>query len=57
MILLIRVISDSMQIHGAYGYTRDYPVEKLMRDARMLPLGGGTTQIMREIVGRRLFTS
>jgi alkylation response protein AidB-like acyl-CoA dehydrogenase len=51
------VISDSMQIHGAYGYTRDFPVEKLMRDARMLPLGGGTTQIMREIVGRRLFDS
>jgi alkylation response protein AidB-like acyl-CoA dehydrogenase len=55
--MCLSVISDSMQIHGAYGYTRDFPVEKLMRDARMLPVGGGTTEIMREIVGRRLFES
>jgi butyryl-CoA dehydrogenase len=53
--MCLSVISDSMQIHGAYGYTREFPVEKLMRDARMLPLGGGTTEIMREIVGRHLY--
>jgi alkylation response protein AidB-like acyl-CoA dehydrogenase len=55
--MCLEVISKSMQIHGAYGYTREFPVEKLMRDARMLPVGGGTTEIMREIVGRRLFES
>ena len=52
--MCLKVISDAIQILGAYGYTRDYPVEKLYRDARMLAMGGGTTQIMREIVGRHL---
>ncbi len=40
-----RVASEAVQIHGGYGYIREYPVERLYRDARILPLYEGTTEI------------
>ncbi len=45
-----KVVSDAVQIHGGYGYAREYLVERLYRDARVLSIGGGTTEIMKEII-------
>lgn len=47
------ICDQAVQIHGGYGYMREFLVERLYRDARILPIGGGTTEIMREIVARR----
>ena len=43
-----------MQIFGGYGYTRDYPVEKLMRDAKLLQIYEGTSQIQRMVIARNM---
>lgn len=50
----VRVASNAMQIHGAYGVTRAFPVERHLRNARMLTIPDGTTQINQLIVGREL---
>ena len=47
-----RVCSDAIQIHGGNGYLGDYPVEKLYRDARVLPIYEGTNDIQRMVIGR-----
>jgi acyl-CoA dehydrogenase len=49
-----RVVYDAVQIHGGYGYAREYLVERLYRDARILSIGGGTTEIMKEIISKTL---
>ncbi len=49
-----RVVYDAVQIHGGYGYAREYVVERLYRDARILSIGGGTTEIMKEILTKTL---
>jgi acyl-CoA dehydrogenase len=49
-----RVVYDAVQIHGGYGYAREYVVERLYRDARILSIGGGTTEIMKEIITKTL---
>ncbi len=46
------VVSAAVQIHGGYGYAREYLVERLYRDSRILSIGGGTTEIMKEIIGK-----
>ena len=46
------VVDASLQIHGGYGYMREYPVERLFRDARLYPIGGGTREIMNEIISK-----
>ena len=43
----IRVTNDALQIHGAAGYSRNNPLERMARDARMFTIGGGTAQILR----------
>ncbi|PRX38112.1 hypothetical protein SAMN05216257_103367 [Meinhardsimonia xiamenensis] len=43
----IRVTNDALQIHGAAGYSRNLPLERMVRDARMFTIGGGTAQILR----------
>ena len=43
-----------MQIHGGYGYMREYDVERALRDARLGPIGGGTDEVMKEIIGKQL---
>ncbi|HMT83336.1 MAG TPA: acyl-CoA dehydrogenase family protein, partial [Ottowia sp.] len=48
------VINDALQLHGGYGYIREYPLERLLRDARVHQILEGTNEIMRVIIARRL---
>jgi acyl-CoA dehydrogenase len=50
----MRVATDAVQIFGGYGYTKDYPVEKLMRDAKLLQIYEGTSQIQRMVIARNI---
>ena len=50
----VEVADETLQIHGGYGYMRQYGVERALRDARLGPIGGGTDEMMKEIVGRGL---
>jgi acyl-CoA dehydrogenase len=50
----VEVADEAVQIHGGYGYMREYRVERALRDARLGPIGGGTDEVMKEIVGRGL---
>jgi acyl-CoA dehydrogenase len=47
-----RVINEAIQIFGGYGYMMEYPVQRMWRDARINTIGGGTSEIQREIIGR-----
>jgi acyl-CoA dehydrogenase len=46
------VADEALQVHGGYGYMMEYPVQRAWRDSRLGPIGGGTTEIMKEIIGR-----
>ncbi|MEX0922149.1 MAG: 3-sulfinopropanoyl-CoA desulfinase [Rhodovibrionaceae bacterium] len=46
----IKVTNDALQLHGAAGYSRNLPLERMVRDARMFTIGGGTAQILRTLV-------
>src|SRR5207237_5961720 len=50
----MRASTDAVQIFGGYGYTKEYPVEKLMRDAKLLQIYEGTSQIQRVVIARNL---
>ncbi len=50
----MRVTTDAVQVFGGNGYTRDYPVEKLMRDAKLMQIYEGTNQIQRLVIAREL---
>ncbi len=50
----IRVTNDALQVFGAAGYSRNLPLERLVRDARMFTIGGGTAQILRTLVASRI---
>jgi acyl-CoA dehydrogenase len=50
----MQVATDAVQVFGGYGYTREYPVEKLMRDAKLLQIYEGTSQIQRVVIARHL---
>ena len=50
----MKVTTDAVQVFGGYGYMRDYPVEKMMRDAKILQIYEGTNQIQRNIIGQEL---
>jgi acyl-CoA dehydrogenase len=52
----MRVSTDAVQIFGGYGYTKEYPVEKLMRDAKLLQIYEGTSQIQRIVIARNLLS-
>ena len=52
--MAIRVTNDALQIHGAAGYSREMPLERMVRDARMFTIGGGTAQILRTVVASRI---
>lgn len=48
------VVNEALQLHGGYGYIREYPLERLLRDARVHQILEGTNEIMRVIIGRRM---
>jgi len=48
-----RIAYQCVQLHGGYGYIQEFPVERFFRDIRLSPIGGGTSEIMREIIARR----
>jgi alkylation response protein AidB-like acyl-CoA dehydrogenase len=49
-----RVTTDALQIHGAYGYSTEFPIERLYRDARVYQIWEGTSQIQRLVIARQL---
>ena len=49
-----RVAYDCVQLHGGYGYMREYAVERFARDARLMTIGGGTSEIMRDIIAKAI---
>jgi butyryl-CoA dehydrogenase len=53
--LAMRATIAAVQLHGGYGYTKDYPVERMMRDAKIGEIGEGTSEIQRIVIARHLF--
>jgi acyl-CoA dehydrogenase len=53
----MKAATDAVQVFGGYGYTKEYPVEKLMRDAKLLQIYEGTSQIQRMVIARNLFAA
>jgi acyl-CoA dehydrogenase len=51
---LLEIADESLQIHGGYGYMREYGIERAVRDSRLGPIGGGTDEIMKEILGKQM---
>jgi len=52
--MAMKVTTDAVQVLGGYGYMREYPVEKMMRDAKILQIYEGTNQIQRNVIGQEL---
>jgi hypothetical protein len=53
----VRVANEAVQIHGGYGFLKDYPVEKFYRDAKLCTIGEGTSEIQRMVIARQLLKS
>ncbi len=49
-----RVTRNAIQIHGGYGYSREYPVERMYRDARLMTIGEGTSEVQRMVIARKI---
>lgn len=54
---VMRVTLKAIQIFGGYGYMREFPVERFMRDAKLISIGGGTSEIQKLIIARELLKS
>ncbi len=52
--LAMRVTTKAVQVFGGYGYTKDYPVERMMRDAKICEIGEGTSEIQRMVISRQI---
>ena len=52
----VRVANEALQIHGGYGYTKDFPVEKFYRDAKLCTIGEGTTEIQKLVISRNILS-
>ncbi len=50
----VKVSSEAIQIHGGYGYTKDFPVEKFYRDSKLCTIGEGTTEIQKVVISRAI---
>ena len=55
--MAVRVVDEALQIHGGYGYLKDYPIEKFYRDVKLCTIGEGTSEIQRLIIARHLLES
>ena len=54
--LAMRAATEAVQMHGGYGYCRDFRVERLMRDAKITQIWEGTNQVHRQLIGRSFAT-
>lgn len=52
--ICVKIASEAIQIHGGYGYTKDFPVEKFYRDAKLCTIGEGTTEIQKLVISRQI---
>jgi alkylation response protein AidB-like acyl-CoA dehydrogenase len=52
--IAVKVTDDCVQIHGGYGFVKDYPAEKFFRDVKLTTIGEGTSEIQRLVIARRL---
>jgi alkylation response protein AidB-like acyl-CoA dehydrogenase len=50
----MEVASQAVQIHGGYGYMKEYHVERYLRDAKLLEIGEGTSEIQRSVIARQI---
>ncbi|MBB4421683.1 alkylation response protein AidB-like acyl-CoA dehydrogenase [Bradyrhizobium sp. CIR48] len=50
----IKIVNDALQVFGARGYSRDFPLERMVRDVRMFTIGGGTAQVLRTLVASKV---
>ncbi|MEO0527689.1 MAG: acyl-CoA dehydrogenase family protein [Bacteroidota bacterium] len=50
----VKIANDAVQIHGGYGYTKDFPVEKFYRDAKLCTIGEGTTEIQKVVIAKNI---
>jgi alkylation response protein AidB-like acyl-CoA dehydrogenase len=48
----VAVSTDAVQVHGGYGYTKDFPVEKYYRDSKLCTIGEGTSEIQKIVIAR-----
>ena len=48
----MRIATDAVQLHGGYGYIKEYTVERLLRDAKVTQIWEGTNQVHRQLIGR-----
>lgn len=55
--MAMKVTTDAVQVFGGYGYTRDYPVERMMRDAKLAQIFEGTNQIQRMVIAKQLLAA
>jgi alkylation response protein AidB-like acyl-CoA dehydrogenase len=51
----VKVSEESVQIHGGYGFTKDYPAEKYWRDSKLCTIGEGTSEVQRMVISREIF--
>ncbi len=52
--MCVKAAEEAVQIHGGYGYTKDYPVEKLWRDSKLLTIGEGTSEVQKMVIARNV---
>jgi len=50
----VRVAEEGVQIHGGYGFVKDYPAEKFFRDSKLCTIGEGTSEIQRLVIAREI---
>jgi alkylation response protein AidB-like acyl-CoA dehydrogenase len=50
----VRVANEAVQVHGGYGFIKDYPVEKFYRDAKLMTIGEGTSEVQRLVISREI---
>ena len=55
--MAVHVANEAVQIHGGYGFVKDYPVEKFYRDVKLCTIGEGTSEIQRLVIARHLLHS
>jgi len=52
--ICVEIANDAVQVHGGYGYLKDYPVEKFYRDSKLCTIGEGTTEIQKLVISREI---